>query len=146
MYSNKETSIGHVNQERREGRPVWHNWQKWKISTEFWSVIVRVKNLLLPYQSHLCRIFGEQSGNGTGFSSSTSVFPVVLIPLMLNVHSSAIREQDNGHISGRTRTAYIHRHAPPQYAETIQTDCLSLDNPCHKMFSWTSVFSNQHGI
>lgn len=114
MHSNKETSMEQVNQERREGRSVWHTWEKWKLSTEFWSVIVRVKNLLHPYQSHLCKIFGEQSGNGADFSPSPSVFPVILIPPMLNIHSSVIREQENGRISGRTRKPYIHRHAPPK--------------------------------
>jgi hypothetical protein len=43
----------------------------------------------------LFSIFGEQSGSGTDFSWSTSVFPVILIPPMLSIHSSVIREQDN---------------------------------------------------
>jgi hypothetical protein len=71
------------------------------------------KTFLLLYQSHSV-VFGEQSGNSTVFYLRTSVFPVILVPPMLSIHVSVIREQHNGCIGGRTRKTYIHRYAPPQ--------------------------------
>jgi hypothetical protein len=38
------------------------------------------------YQISLCKIYGGQSGNRTGFSPSTSVFPSSIIPPMLHTH------------------------------------------------------------
>jgi hypothetical protein len=41
----------------------------------------------IRYQARICKICGDRIGAGTGFSPSTSVSPVSIIPPMLHTHS-----------------------------------------------------------
>lgn len=83
----------------------------------FWAVMLCGRRLFneetqVRAQGSPFRTCGSRSRNGTDFSPSPSVSPVIITPPLFHIHSRTIRMMDTGPVSGPFLQRQFHTIAP----------------------------------